>query len=514
MNGVFRGIRALAFRDRGSFLIDYANSLGGKYLAALVGAARSVLVPAILGPSGNGVWRILKLVDDFSRMGNLGTVSALTRQLPYFEGRDEPERADSARSTALTMSLVGGLITASGFAIAAWTMEDPAIRTAVFVFAVYNLIARVFLFYRTLFGAERRFGTRARLGVTSALLESTFVLLVAWLYGLTGLVWASALSLLVICLLFRRAYGRPTSLGLRRNDFVESVSVGFPIQMNGILGALLKSADKLLILAMLDVRSVGLFAAGSMVAVKLADIAYTIGMVASPRFSREYGKAADVAALRPLFMFAVSSVSVLFPPLCLIAYFGVDLLLTTLWIEYREGATAIKLQIATCLYTALYLSFAGFFAAIRKQGRIVALQVIVVVANLGGAYLLIRAGWGITGAAVATAVSLVTFSVAQLTLALVQLGSGRRMLLDLARVLTGPVVATVLIVGAEFWLRESAAGTVHATRSLLAGLVCLVAYSLVAGLVAHSTGMTRRLREAWREHRVDSLDGAGEEPPS
>ncbi|MFQ5669714.1 MAG: oligosaccharide flippase family protein [Acidobacteriota bacterium] len=492
------------FTDKGTFSLDFINTVVGKYASVAIGSVRTIMVPALLGPTTYGIWRLMMVAESLSRVAHLGTVSALPRQIPYYQGRHEKARESDSRSTALSTSFFGGLLTSFLILTGAALIRTPALRLPLLLFAVLNLVNRFVLFYRTLFGAERLFGSRAKIRLMNTALSSTLAVAAVAFLGLNGLIGATILISSLEIFLYTRRYPVPVVFRFNPGEFKESVRVGLPILLTGIIGLVLRNVDMLMITAMLGIKDVGLFGLGSGLSQKMSELAALIGFVAMPRLASQYGLHKKVAPLRNLVERPAIYVGLLFPLLALGAYFASEILLQTLWHSYGSGQNALRLLVLSTMFVAIYLSYSGFFATIRKQVRIIFLQGIIILLNVAGNYLLIRAGYGISGAALSTAVCLMVFSLVQTILALKEFAPLRQVPGRLLRIYVGPMVAIALALGEQ--AAVAAMGGSSLPVVLVAAVVALLAYTAMLLLVAPRFGihLKQTILDLFRSRRVSS----------
>ncbi len=445
-----------AFADRSTVTGDFLNTFFGRQVATVVGILPTILVPVLLGPASYGVWKLLTAIENFSRVLHLGTVSALNRQVPYYEGRGDPERARTARGTALGMTILGGLVSSAGVIVAALWVRGGALLVPLLLFAGYSFANRLLLYYQTLFNAERLFGSKARIGIIEAAISTPIVLAGVYFFGLSGVIAASTVVLLVVVGLHRRRLGTIVTPSIDRRELRASIGVGLPVLLYGIVGYATQSTDTLMVGWLLGASHVGLYALGVSLAERLGQLAWMLGSVMMPRFARRYGEQEEIGALREMVEQPARFVGVVFPALSLAAIASAEVLFLTVWKSYRPGRDALTILALGVMLVAVYDSYAGFFATIKKQIHLVWMLLVALAANVVGNYVLIRAGWGITGAALSTASCMGVFSLAQTTLALRQFSGGESVPRGLARVYAGSAVAVSLVVAGEAILRLDA----------------------------------------------------------
>jgi hypothetical protein len=88
-------------------------TLGSSYVALLLGILQGVLVMRAIGPTGQGLRRLVDLFNKWLSNTHLGALHGLSKQLPMALGRGQEERAqeleDVGAWTVLALGLAGSL---------------------------------------------------------------------------------------------------------------------------------------------------------------------------------------------------------------------------------------------------------------------------------------------------------------------------------------------------------------------------------------------------------------------
>ena len=68
------------------------------------------VVASFLGPAQFGVIKILEMIQEMSKYGNLGFTSVAAREIPYHRGRQDEEKEKLTRNVAYSSEIILTLV--------------------------------------------------------------------------------------------------------------------------------------------------------------------------------------------------------------------------------------------------------------------------------------------------------------------------------------------------------------------------------------------------------------------
>jgi O-antigen/teichoic acid export membrane protein len=247
---------------------------------------RGVIVPRYLGPGLYGVLGGLGLITKYGAYMQFGLTTALGREVPYALGAGDRERARRFEKAVYSFNLLTSAAAAVGllsFALVTWGRYRPAVTWGLLVFAALLITTRFDVFYATVFRARRQFG--ASFVFTGARAALLFVLVVSLLYlrGLygvfAGLVIGGAVFMVVGSVWTKTASSPWPNWRLVR----ELAPVGLPLAALGLLGFLLQSVDRLMVVYFMTTRELGLYTLAVTIVTFVYFFPMTVGQAMAPR---------------------------------------------------------------------------------------------------------------------------------------------------------------------------------------------------------------------------------------
>jgi O-antigen/teichoic acid export membrane protein len=278
---------------RRSVLFLAGSLAGGNLIAMAMRMIGGVLLGRLVAPSTLGLFAGIGLALGYAANAQLGILNGLNRELPFFMGKGDVERARSLSSAAQAWALAVGAAAFVGLTgVAIWQLAHGETWKA--AGWLTNAVLAVFLFYGTCylqitFRSTSDFVRLARVNVIEGATALVGLVFVAFMnfYGLClRVVLAGAAS---TAMLHR---WRPVRVGPRWNwaHLKHLLVIGAPIfgvgQVYGLWTGVINST---LVLRFTGTHGMGLFAMVLVAISALEVVPAAVGQVLYPRMAQEYG---------------------------------------------------------------------------------------------------------------------------------------------------------------------------------------------------------------------------------
>jgi O-antigen/teichoic acid export membrane protein len=392
-------------------------------VAQLLGMGQSILVMRFLSPHELGRWLALILLLSYAPYAHLGLEYGFTYLLPGRRARGEEGQAAALQDTAYRFGVVLAVLYAVGaFLVGVYSFHGQL------VFAIAFMAATVVLEQQSLFRGRWQesalidFRTGSILGIARSALSFVLIVpLTAWL-GLRGVVLGSFIASGALAALWRRRSGFVPGHRVDRGTLRELFRTGFPVLAIVLAGVGLRTIDRVLVVSMLGVTALAYYNVTGLGGNFVFGLLAQTGQAFTPHISREIGGGAEGRARlgsylwRPTLILAYASVLGL-----LYLSFGVPFLVTLFLPHLKPGLPAFYWFVPGFFFLTIVETANSVANAILIEQRRQRLQVYLQVATLVLEALvcagLIRAGWGIRGAAVASTLSYAVFGLGTVALA-------------------------------------------------------------------------------------------------
>ena len=278
---------------RRSVLFLAGSLAGGNLVAMAMRMIGGVLLGRLVAPSTLGLFAGIGLVLGYAANAQLGVLNGLNRELPFFLGKGDVERARDLASAAQAWALAVAAVAFAGLTgVAIWQLAQGETWKAAGWFT--NAILAVFLFYGTCyltmtFRSTSDFVKLARVNVIEGAAGLVGLVFVAFMnfYGLcVRVVLAGAASTVM---LYR---WRPVRVSPRWNwaDLKHLLFIGAPIfgvgQIYGLWTGVINST---LVLKFTGTHGLGLFAMVLVTISALEVVPAAVAQVLYPRMAHDFG---------------------------------------------------------------------------------------------------------------------------------------------------------------------------------------------------------------------------------
>lgn len=499
------GAEAVKAQTR-SIARDVMFQSGSRYLGAVLGVARGLLIPKFLAPGVYGVYKTYQTVSELSRVLTLGIPSALFRELPISQSRGEEVRRRALLDNAFWSQVASALPIAVAFLVggfAGWfRFEDVTLNPWYLLFIPLLFVDRTKIIFDVVFNGQKQFVLQAQFRLLDEVLTTLLCIVAAWRFGFEGLLVASlVVNVIMTALAWRGSryrLGANLDAGLAR----EMVGIGFPHMLNGLCNSVYNQLDRLVILgAGLGMSAVGFYSVGMTIADQIVAGAMILARVVMPRMMEQYGLRESVEDIRHLVLGPARFSGLVYAGLVGVVALVGEVVFGTLLTKYGEGLVPMQIMMIGTFFLAIWASVQPFFLAVKRQWNLVAYfaaTIPLALVLLTGAVML---GWGLPGVAAASAVTDCVFASVVLGLALKSFTTTwRERVTEILRIFAPIVVAAAIYLVARE-IRSLASLAEDPVRgALLASGVFTVLYGAFAGALL-ATARGRRF------YGVDALHG-------
>jgi len=401
-----------------SALLTYSSAVYASQGLALL---RGLLVASLLGPAGFGLWRVIKLILTYAAHLPFGIVQAMRLELPRAIGAGRAGEAARIAQTAVGATQMIGLAVIAICALAVlggtvWVPRFPAWLTLF----VGLLIAAQLLqeaINAKLQAEEHVTRLGAHLMAFSALALIGMVLGATWA-GLAGAL-AGLLAAYVAPLIWLAWRGAFPAFALPdRATLRLLVHRGAPIWVAWLPVQVLGDIDQWLIALVLGTQALGHYGIAVFFGSLLIFLPYLLRGVYQPFLMRQLGATHDPKALRPYAVKSVWLMGYAAPLAIAAAFFAVDPVVRLALPAYAPGLAAAKVYFLGSFWNmTASMTFMVCLALGRKREWFIN-TLLAIAAHVVVTALVLRAGWGLVGAAASMGLIFAGYALAQVRLML------------------------------------------------------------------------------------------------
>lgn len=351
-------------------------------VSTVLTAIGGLLVARFLWPEETGSFRAYTIPLTYLIFLHLGTWDGLWRQIPYYVGKEMPEKVDAFASAAGAFNLLVSVVVSFGFVCcAAYSLIHHDLygvfgwlSQALFSWGIFygNYLTST---YRTL----HHFVTLSRIQMTQSVLNFGMVFLLPFLrfYGLCAR--AAFPSFLAVWFYHRN---RPLKVRYRFNvkALSELLKIGLPFSFWGNLYTSVWTATEgALVLSLSGVSALGLFSIAAVMRGAVNSLPDSIWQVLSPRVVTAFARDGSVRNANARIVWVTAGLTGCMVALAIVGSFLLDIFVPYAIPKYIAGIPVMKVCLWFSVVQAAFLPINTLFATGRPwlYGRSVIAGIVV-----------------------------------------------------------------------------------------------------------------------------------------
>jgi O-antigen/teichoic acid export membrane protein len=387
---------------------DSSKFITSTYLGNIIGIITGILIRRFLEPTLMGIWSYLQVIQYYANYSEVGVLSAVERELPYYYGKEDKQKADKIKNSAFAFTTIISFIVFSALVVYAFanrrTITTPFFY-GILTIAILASAGQYGLFYTVLLRADKNIPILSKAKIFFAIIWLLLILALVIPFNIYGL-YVSAVILMfgnIIYFYYGAKYRYRLDL-----DFAElkrlSV-IGLPIVILAVGVISIKNIDRIFIANMLGAKHLGYYSIAIMASNYIFTIPSTFSIVMFPRFQESYALKNDIVDIQN-FVDTPTRILAYFIAIFIgFAFLILPPVVITILPQYTEGITALKLLLLGTFFISLTHMSNQFLITLNKQLNVVPLVFLVVVIGCFLDYSFIKWGFGINGVAIATGIS-------------------------------------------------------------------------------------------------------------
>lgn len=468
--------------NRAGLLANFLMVAGSGYFELLTGLIRSVFVMRLLGPTGNGLVGLVRLLQQYLSNSHLGVLHGVTKHLPRALGNHSGEPAERIEDVGATWIILTAGVCAIGILVAACTFPELGLQTR-WVLAVGSLVflcGQTYELYRTIGRAWQTFQPLVVASVVFSLALTGFMIwgaYVGWALGAVyGWLVASVLAVIALHLCMHLRVRLRLDWAVVRGLIV----AGIPLAAMALADTLLLALDGTLLLRR-GATTFGLYAGIAMQTRRyLFNLARSLTFVLMPHLLEEFARHQSTERLRATALRAAIGASCAVPCLSLATAILLPPATQTFVPRFLAAVPAGQIVAFATALMILPLAFSTVLVALDAEWHSVGGQL------LGAAVIGVLA-WGpaghadMTGVALASAAGAWVVSVVVGSVALTRLGLPPRRVVGTIAGLQVPIALALV----AFWIADSVAALLtHTAASTWSGCAVRLFFAAVLAVPA------------------------------
>jgi len=404
---------------------DIRNVTSSFIVNLTAGSLRAVLVMRFLGPSLLGAWKSALLLDSIGDWARLGVSRGANLQIPILDAQGNAEESELTASAAGTYNLLLGIVLCAAILCASFFVRNPDLRLAMRLIALVTGLNQPFYAVRDLASARRLFGLRTKETLLRAVIDLGTAIVLTKLFGLAGYGTATLLPVLIAGIYLQRHVRLAFRTRLDIPRIKALIAKGFPYSLTEAGFELVRRLDVLVMAIVLGPAMVGIYGVAFLI-MDFAAVLAQKGMaeVLSPHLLSEFGRTGSFSKVSSFYETPARLFCYVLPPMLGVGALLIPECVRLLLPQYVRGIPAAEITLWAVFFVAVHGSLSSFFVAAQKIPAVLRLYAFVAIAGATIQFLLMKFGFGLTGAAWTTLGTLAILSSGEMFLARRACGSG------------------------------------------------------------------------------------------
>jgi O-antigen/teichoic acid export membrane protein len=346
------------------------------YISSVFNFISAIIVRRILSPFFMGIYAELALIFEYAKYNHFGMIDSLDRQIPYYNGKKEFGKAEEIKNIGVSFSLFASLFSALIIIAFSYVFKgrlSPSLFVGLKVIAVMVIAQSMSSFYVTLVRTHHLFGSLSRYVIIVAVCDVLFKAVLGIKFGVIGILWATVVTLILgILYLFKRTGFRfKITLNIPGKAVKSLLGIGFPILLAGFTFMVLRSIDRIMIIAFLSKEDLGYYSIAIMMhsfVFQLPNLMYT---VLFPRFYEAFGGSENnIDKLRGYLEKPTLAFAYLFPVIIGVAVIILPLLVNYILPRYADGINPASILLFGTFFISITNMSSYLLIALKRQNML------------------------------------------------------------------------------------------------------------------------------------------------
>jgi O-antigen/teichoic acid export membrane protein len=371
----------------------------------------SIVIARVLDPSDYGLWMTLLLIVSYSSIASLGTVETLLKQLPYYMGRGDLNRAREVEGAVLGSLFISVFIlifTGGTFHLFVRVESFSSVLPLVYLMIMTASLSLFSAYYYHRFIAHQNFKIVSALETIRSILSIVLLISCSWLWKLTGTVIGfliCELMLLVLSFNLSRSRFGKVKVSFKLNLLWEMVKIGFPITMVFWFFMLQTSIDRIISISMLGKTATGYYGLGVSIVSMVILIPMTVGRVLYPKINEWVGKSVSLTDMSLIVVKPTLGLSIGIPLVLGTMIFVMPALYYQIFPKYIDGLSSAQILILGSFFACTLRNGVNYLVAQNKQFLLLRHVLVALTFNVICNFTFVKLGLNIRGIAIGTSLS-------------------------------------------------------------------------------------------------------------
>ena len=239
---------------------NFVALLRSNLFVSMLGIVQGFVVARFLGPAQYGILKLLDMIPQLAKYGDLGFISVARREIPYHIGAGDDEKAQLIRNLSYSSEILLSIfISTISFSMMFFYFPDTLMVVGIFSYTIVLLLQKIIKVFQTESIIERKFKILSRIILLSGSISAIGIILLVPFIGIYAMFIIIPFSALITLIYARKHIPIKFRFMARHPELSRIIKVGIPIALSTVTTGLFQYSKRLSINHFLGIVYLGYY---------------------------------------------------------------------------------------------------------------------------------------------------------------------------------------------------------------------------------------------------------------
>ena len=213
----------------------------------IFGLFKGFVVAKYLGPAQYGILKLLDMIPQLSKYGDLGFIGVTRREIPYHIGAGNLKKAQLTRDVSYSSELILAMsLTSIGISLI-YFYTDTIIVTGIISYSIILLLQKLMKIIQNESIIQKNFQVLSKTILVAGVISSLGIIITVPFIGIYSLFIVTPLSIVITIFYLRREINIPFKFRIEKKEFYRILNIGIPLSLGTVMTGLFLFSKKLTI---------------------------------------------------------------------------------------------------------------------------------------------------------------------------------------------------------------------------------------------------------------------------
>ena len=229
-------------------------------IVSLLGLLQGFVVARFLGPAQYGLLKLLDMIPQLAKYGDLGFISVVRREIPFYQGAQDHEKAQLIRNISYSSEIILSIIiSAICFGIAVYYVPNTVIVVGILSYTLVLLLQKLLKIYKTESVIQRKFKILSRVILFSGGMSAIGIISLVPFIGIYAMFTIIPISIFLTLVFARRHIPITFKFMLAHSELTRIIKVGIPLSLATINTGIFQYSKRLTVNHFLGIVYLGYY---------------------------------------------------------------------------------------------------------------------------------------------------------------------------------------------------------------------------------------------------------------